>query len=148
VLFYYLHEFESGRRSTIWNFLSTNERRIKKSFADNERVAWYKNQRFAKSVPQEGWYLIHTRVRGLSVGVLTGSYSSGPRERRAPASVYIYAMLLNRDLFRGKYVLTSDKNDKNHLKVLVGRPSGKINIISTISPNLGIAPEIKPDIRR
>jgi len=149
ILFYYLPHFGlRGASPTIWNFLSSNKIWIRRSFADNKRVAWYKGQRFAHKAPKEGWYLIRMTVRGRPVGALTGSYSLGPRERIASASVYVYAMLLNNNLFRGKYVRTLDNNDKNQLDVLVGRPKGKIVILSIMRSNLGIAPEILPDARR
>lgn len=149
ILFYYLPYFgPKYDRSTIKNFLYSKKRRIKKSFSSNRLTSIYKNQKFANRAPKEGWYLINTNVRGAPVRVLTGNFSLSPREKISRAAVYVYAMLLDRNLFRGKYVLTSDKSDARKNSILVGRPNGKIEILSLLRTNLGIAPEIIPDTNR
>ena len=147
ILFFYSPRFGvKSWGSSIRSFLFSRIRWIKKSFASNRRVAWWRDQRFAKQTLKSGWRLIRTEIDGNPANILNGRYRLGARERIAPALLYVYAMLLSPRSFDGKYIMTSSNTDQRRNMVIVGESRGRIIIDSLlIRPNTGWAVEIKPD---
>jgi len=150
MLFYYLPRYGlKGRDSSIKGFLSSRTKWIKKSFAENRRTAWYKNQRFAKQILKPGWHLIRVDVDGKTFSTLAGFYSVGAREKIAPPVLYVYAMMLNPDLFAGRFLITDASKNNTTGPVLVGRvktgKGNKIVIDSTLHQGTGRAVEIMSD---
>jgi hypothetical protein len=149
ILFYYSKRFGlKSWNSNIRSFLDSRIFWIKKLFASNRRTAWYSNQKFANQSFSSGWHLIRTGIDGDVASILNGTYRLGPREKIAPAGIYIYAMLLSPNSFIDMSIMTSSETDQNNNIVVINREriQGRI-VIDTllIRSNTGWAVEIKHD---